>query len=322
MNGDHARLRMNQLGSEGVPFFFMLDFELLRAKVYPLKELPDTISFSTPFFSTSWRNINSAIPVSPVCKVFPVPFEEYEKAFNAVQGYLSIGNSFLLNLTFPSRIITEATLEEIFHSAKAKYKLLLKDECVTFSPESFLQIRGRIISTRPMKGTIRADLPNAREVLLSNVKEIAEHDTTIDLLRNDLSIHASGVHVSRYRYIETLTTRHKDLLQMSSEIKGELSHGYESFLGDIICSMLPAGSISGAPKKETIRIIEEVEGQSRGYYTGVFGCFKEGVLDAGVMIRFIEKRDSELYFRSGCGITAMSSVEEEYQEMIDKIYLT
>jgi para-aminobenzoate synthetase component 1 len=322
MNGDHARLRMNQLGSEGVPFFFMLDFELLRAKVYPLKELPDTVSFSTPLFSNLSRNNDSEISVSPVCKVFPVPFEEYEKAFNSVQHYLSIGNSFLLNLTFPSRIVTEANLEEIFYSAKAKYKLLLKDECVTFSPESFLQIKGGVISTNPMKGTIRADLPDAREVLLSNVKETAEHDTTIDLLRNDLSIHASGVHLSRYRYIETLTTHHRNLLQMSSEIKGELSKGYESLIGDIICSMLPAGSISGAPKRETIRIIQEVEGQSRGYYTGVFGCFKEGVLDAGVMIRFIEKRDEALYFRSGCGITAMSTVEEEYQEMIDKIYLT
>ena len=86
-------------------------------------------------------------------------------------------------------------------------------------------------------------------------------------------------------------------------------------------SMLPAGSISGAPKKKTVEIITEAEGYDRGYYTGVFGCFDGENLDSAVMIRFIEKQESgELLFKSGGGLTVYSDPDSEYREMIDKVY--
>ena len=92
-------------------------------------------------------------------------------------------------------------------------------------------------------------------------------------------------------------------------------------MGEIIWNLLPAGSISGAPKTKTIDIIQSVEERQRGYYTGVYGYFDGENLDSAVAIRYIEQEDNALYYWSGGGITAYSKIEEEYQELKDKIYV-
>jgi len=150
---------------------------------------------------------------------------------------------------------------------------------------------------------------------------MAEHVTIVDLIRNDLSIHASRVRVEKFRYVDTLVTSHKKLLQVSSVIAGDLPEDWRSNLGNIIFSMLPAGSVSGAPKPETLRIIREAEGDKRGYYTGIMGYFDGQEFDSGVLIRYIENSDGQLVYRSGGGITFMSDPEKEYQELIDKVYV-
>ena len=132
---------------------------------------------------------------------------------------------------------------------------------------------------------------------------------------------AKNVKVDRFRYIDHLKTSEKHLLQVSSQISGKLPSDYQHTIGDIICKLLPAGSISGAPKKKTIEIIEEVEGYERGYYTGIFGIFDGKDLDSGVMIRFIEKDGAEMYYKSGGGITINSIAENEYNELTDKVYV-
>ena len=152
-------------------------------------------------------------------------------------------------------------------------------------------------------------------------KELAEHYTIVDLIRNDLSRVAKKVKVDRFRYIDRIKTSNKDLLQVSSEVSGILPDDYPSAIGSILFELLPAGSISGAPKVKTLEIIREAEGQERGYYTGICGHFDGKNLDSGVMIRLVEKDEGELYYRSGGGITSMSDMESEYQEMLDKIYL-
>jgi para-aminobenzoate synthetase component 1 len=108
---------------------------------------------------------------------------------------------------------------------------------------------------------------------------------------------------------------------VSSKITGRLPSDYRTRLGDIIFTLLPAGSICGAPKRKTVEIILENELDPRGYYTGIFGIYDGETLDSGVMIRFIEQRDGSLIYRSGGGITAWSDPEMEYQELIDKIYV-
>jgi len=85
--------------------------------------------------------------------------------------------------------------------------------------------------------------------------------------------------------------------------------------------LLPAGSISGAPKLKTLEIILETETYNRGYYTGVFGYFDGINLDSCVMIRFIENQNERLIFKSGGGITMMSDLDSEYRELIKKIYV-
>jgi para-aminobenzoate synthetase component 1 len=118
-----------------------------------------------------------------------------------------------------------------------------------------------------------------------------------------------------------LKTNTKTLLQVSSEIVGVLNDNYKSHLGDILVSLLPAGSVSGAPKSKTVEVLRQAEGRDRGYYTGVFGYFDGVNFDSGVMIRFIERRDKQFVYKSGGGITTQSSVEAEYFEAIDKVYV-
>jgi para-aminobenzoate synthetase component 1 len=209
----------------------------------------------------------------------------------------------------------------MFAVSRARYKLLYKDRFLVFSPETFVKIEDGKIYAYPMKGTIDAGVPEASEKILADGKEMAEHVTIVDLLRNDLSAVATNVHVTRFRYLEEIRTTEKNLLQVSSEIVGHLPDGYESKLGDIVLGLLPAGSVTGAPKLKTVTIIREAENEPRGYYTGVVGLFDGRVLDTGVMIRFIENDGGTLYYRSGGGITIQSNPEAEYQEAIDKVYV-
>ena len=92
-------------------------------------------------------------------------------------------------------------------------------------------------------------------------------------------------------------------------------------MGELLFDLLPAGSISGAPKDKTVAIINAAEQEPRGYYTGVFGVYDGEELDSGIMIRYIEKNKSGYLFRSGGGITALSKEIEEYHEFRQKIFL-
>ena len=227
----------------------------------------------------------------------------------------------MLNLTFPSTIQTPLDLEDIFHWAKAPYKLLYDDQFVIYSPECFVKINDGQIYSYPMKGTIDAQLPEAKNKLKNNPKEINEHNTIVDLIRNDLSKLAKEVQVTRFRYLERIKTQKKEIYHTSSEIKGKLPSNWKTQLPEIIMGMLPAGSICGAPKSKTVSIIQEVELDPRGYYTGIFGYFDGENLDSAVNIRYLEKKDGQLRYRSGGGITFLSGLESEYKELIEKIYV-
>ena len=317
---DQINKQINHFGSKRKPFLFVIDFEKKAPWICPLKEVNHKeVLFEINGFtnaeksSTTKKQLN--FDVEAVNKI------RYREAFNVVQQHITHGNSFLLNLTMPSRVEMNFSLKEIFYQSKAKYKLWFKDRFVIFSPEIFVQTKGNKISSFPMKGTIDAGLPDAKNQLLQSEKELAEHYTIVDLIRNDLSMVAKNVKVEKFRYIEHIKTQRKNLLQMSSKISGELEAGWQNRIGNIIMTMLPAGSISGAPKKKTLEIIQEVEQYDRGYYTGIFGIFDGENIDSGVMIRYIEKTDEGFIYKSGGGITAKSNWEEEYQELIDKIYV-
>ena len=199
--------------------------------------------------------------------------------------------------------------------------MLYKNEFVFFSPETFVEVADNEIFTHPMKGTIDAAKENAAEILKNDVKEKAEHYTVVDLLRNDLSMIADDVKVNEFQRIDFIRTKQKNLYAMSSEISGKLKPEFQGKIGSLMQTLLPAGSILGAPKPKTLEIILEAETYNRGFYTGVCGWFDGKNLDSCVMIRFIEKENDKLYFKSGGGITHLSKLADEYQEMKNKIYV-
>lgn len=312
---------MNELGAQRRPFLFILDFELNKPFVIALNEVNNCdIKFKFGDIK-NYKISRSKILPNLIFERKPIDYANYNDAFDFVLGQLKYGNSFLTNLTFPTEIYTNYTLNDIFYTSRAKYKLFFKNEFVVFSPETFVKINDGVISSFPMKGTIEANIPNAEKKLMEDEKEVAEHYTIVDLIRNDLSIVAKKVKVKSFRYLETIKTNTKTLLQTSTEIEGVLPENYHTNIGHIIFSLLPAGSISGAPKKKTVEIIRDAEKQDRGYYTGVMGIFDGKNLDSAVMIRYIEKKDQQILYRSGCGITAQSDCMIEFQEMIDKVYV-
>lgn len=311
--------RVNQLSKAQIPFLFIIDYRAERGYVIQEDEIDE--SFIRFDFNSSNKIEEKNKCQEIKWEVSPVSFGDYENKFDQVVNQIQLGNSFLVNLTQPSNINTNLNLLDLYNQSKAKYKLWLIDQFTVLSPESFVKISAGKISSFPMKGTIDASIHNAAEIILNDSKEKAEHATIVDLIRNDLSLVANNVEVLRYRYIDQLHTNKGDLLQVSSEICGDLSENYLEQLGDIIFSLLPAGSICGAPKPKTLEIIENVENYDRGFYTGVFGYFDGESLDSAVMIRFVEQIDNGLVFKSGGGITSKSNVHSEYQELIQKVYV-
>ena len=321
MTLDEFVVSANNHGERGAPFFFLIDFELNRPVIIKLDE---AANHDILYDIGSKTNYQTEAPVlrQPELHVYPKPFADYEKAFEFVMENILAGNSYLLNLTTPTRIASNLSLLNLFYQARAPYKLYFKDLFVVFSPECFVRTKEEHIYSYPMKGTIDAELPNAREQLLENEKEKWEHNTIIDLIRNDLAIIAKNISVTKLRFITEIHTNKTNLLQLSSEIRGELPNNWQKNVGDILIKLLPAGSISGAPKQKTVELIKEVEKINRDYFTGVFGVFDGKNIDSAVNIRFIEQSgENGLQFRSGGGVTANSEPHNEYNEMLNKVYV-
>ena len=309
--------RFDEYYSLKKPFIFIVDFQIENFFIATVDELKedDNILFDFKGYSNiSKSNQNKILKINPQ----PIPLKDYAISFNKVQSHLSDGDSYLLNLTFPTKIEINATFEDIFYSSKADYKLKFYDNFVFFSPERFVLIKDKKIFTHPMKGTKVYENDSSVTELLNDEKEMAEHLTIVDLLRNDLSMIADDVKVNRFRYVSYIKTVDKTIIQTSSEIEGTLKDGS---VASHILQILPAGSISGAPKRKTIEIIKNVEIDERGFYTGIAGVFDGDVIDTCVIIRYIERKGDKLIYRSGGGITIYSDLQQEYQEIIDKVYV-
>ena len=346
--------KINRLASQDEPFLFVINYQGDKAFIRLLSDInPEECLFDFEgrgnFSHARKETLKEEIP-EVTWQITPPLYNDYERSFNIVKSNIMAGNSYLTNLTCRVPVSCNLSLEEIFHRAKGKYKLLLRRSenltpFVCFSPETFVRIKGRRIYSYPMKGTLDASLPDAEKQLMEDRKEAAEHATIVDLIRNDLSRVAENVRVDKYRYIDVLHTNKGDILQTSSEISGRLPEDYPHHLGEILDAQLPAGSITGAPKDKTMQIIHEAEGYDRGFYTGIMGIYDQGELNSAVMIRFIEEETSpvdfeadgkknfkasegkgdeasrKLYFKAGGGITSKSDCRKEYEEVIQKIYL-
>jgi para-aminobenzoate synthetase component 1 len=311
--------RIDALGRSRTPFLFIVSYDKSRLYAQPLDALDDGILYKLE----TWRNY----PVRPRTRDYffrkhPAPFATYAPKLEAILEQIRAGNTYLLNLTCATPIETDLSLEEIFRYSRAKFKLLVPGQFTCFSPERFVEIEGDTIATYPMKGTIDAHLPDAKRTILNDPKEMAEHTMIVDLMRNDLGIVGHNVRVERFRYVEQIRAGDKELLQVSSRITATLPANWRDHIGTLLDHLTPAGSISGTPKRSTVNIIREVEGYDRGFYTGIFGVFDGESLRSGVMIRFIEQSGDRLIYKSGGGITIDSDPRSEYEELVDKIYLS
>lgn len=317
---EEIRHLLNLYGSQKRPCFMLMDFKAEKGLVLSPKDCErQGILIKFP----GWSNFKSrSVKKQPeTLKKFPVSFKSYKMAFDYVQKEQQEGNCYLCNLTFSTDLQGVPSAEEILGASNTAYNIYLPGRFVVFSPESFVQIHANCISTFPMKGTIRADIPQAAEKIMLDKKELAEHITIVDLLRNDLSLVSRKVSVPRFRYLQKIKTGQADLLQVSSEIRGQVEEDWPKRLGDILLPLLPAGSISGAPKKKTLEIISKAENRERDFYTGIAAFFDGESLDSAVLIRYIDLRGDVPSYQSGGGITIYSRAQTEYQEMLDKVYV-
>jgi len=304
---------LNLYGKKNQPFFFIISYDKTQWEIIPLDRLKDDILYDIDNQTLNKHNITLE-------KEF-IPFSIYKKSFDNIIKNIKDGNTYLLNLTFSTKLQKNLNLKDIYTNSNAKYKLYYKDKFVSFSPETFITISNNKIHTFPMKGTIDTNIPNAKTILLDDKKELAEHTMIVDLLRNDLNLVSSNVKVKEFRYCQTIQAGDKKLIQTSSHIQGDLEDNWHNNIGNILDLLLPAGSISGTPKKKTLEIIKDIEHHNRGYFSGIWGIFDGEKLNSAILIRFIEKQKDNFIYKSGGGITLDSDVKKEYQEMQDKVYI-
>ncbi len=313
---------INALAVSKTKFFVVIDFEKKRPLIFKENNLLSSYQIKFKIGNhTNYKKQKFKDKIKSYFDIIPFEFRSYKKIFEKVKSELRKGNTYLLNLTFSTQIKLKTTMERIFFDSKSNYKLYFKNSFLCFSPECFIKIKKNKICSYPMKGTIRSDLKNAKKRILNDKKEIEEHSTIVDLIRNDMSFFAKNVKVNKFRFLKKINSNKSPLLQVISEIEGKLDLDWRNYLGEIIWEMLPAGSISGAPKNKTLEIIKDVEVHKRGYYTGIFGYYDGETFDSAVTIRYIEKLKNKFFYKSGGGITYNSKTENEYNELINKIYV-
>ncbi|MBQ3388122.1 MAG: anthranilate synthase component I family protein [Thermoguttaceae bacterium] len=188
------------------------------------------------------------------------------------------------------------------------------------SPETLVKLEDGVLHTFPLAGTRPrgknpAEDKALEEALLADPKELAEHNMLVDLGRNDLGrlSQFGTVEVEKYLSIE----RYSHVMHIGSTVRGRIRPDKDAV--DAIASVLPAGTLSGAPKIRACEIINELEGCKRGIYGGAIGYIDfTGNMDTCIAIRLAFKKNGKVFIRSGAGIVADSVPEREYQECLNK----
>jgi para-aminobenzoate synthetase component 1 len=253
--------------------------------------------------------------------------DSYSAAFRQVLRYLTSGDCYQINLAQRFRAAaTGDALRAYLRLRKlspAPYSAFLnypQAQILCASPERFLRVENRRVETRPIKGTrprsnnIQQDQQLADD-LRNHPKDRAENLMIVDLLRSDLGKNCipGSVRVPRLFDVEGYANVH----HLVSTIEGMLAEGREAL--DVLRDCFPGGSVTGAPKKRAMQIIEELEPQRRGIYCGAIGYVGfDGNMDSNIAIRTLVYSDKEIRCWAGGGIVADSDVAIEYQETLDK----
>tara|TARA_B100000614_G_scaffold58513_1_gene51726 strand:- start:6789 stop:7988 length:1200 start_codon:yes stop_codon:yes gene_type:complete len=257
-----------------------------------------------------------------------MPLNHYSDKIKSIKNYLSNGDVYQINFT------TNKLFKSTFDSSYELYKALRNEICakeglyfktnnhdiLSFSPESFIRIKNKNISTYPIKGTrprssnldIDSDF---KEQLVNSKKDRAEHLMIVDLMRNDLGkiCETDSVVVENLYNIESFKTVH----HMVSEIKGKIIEDVNEV--DIIRALFPGGSITGAPKESAMKIINTLESKKRNIYTGSAGYIcNNGDMYFNICIRTLLKHKNIYEYGIGGGIVWDSNPEDEWNEANQK----
>lgn len=250
--------------------------------------------------------------------------EQYFQNFEKVKQAIAKGQSYQVNLTQELHLQSNLNMYESFLSLYSKqdtpYKAYMKNEFLelaSFSPELFFKIKNNKITTKPMKGTIkRSSDPeedeNFKAFLKQDEKTISENVMIVDLLRNDISklIKKNSLKCKLFE-VKTYPTLH----QLISKISGTLKPKSTYF--KIFKALFPCGSITGAPKLETIKLIQSLEQRERGIYCGAIGLIHKNKAKFSVAIRTLEQKNHEnhLKYGVGSGLVWDSQKQDELEEL-------
>lgn len=252
---------------------------------------------------------------------------EFQQSVRKIQDYIAQGDVFQVNLSVRQmkplgvsaldvynqlRILNPSPYMGYFHTPEF--------QLVSGSPELLVKKKGNEISTRPIAGTRSRGKNNQEDQrladeLIGNEKERAEHVMLVDLERNDLGrvSEYGSVEVNEFMAIE----KYSHVMHIVSNVRGRLAPDCDEY--DLIDSMFPGGTITGAPKIRTMEIIEELEPVRRGPYTGSLGWigFNNDV-ELNIMIRTMLVKDNKAYVQAGAGIVIDSVPSNEYKESMKK----
>ena len=252
---------------------------------------------------------------------------EYCSMVEKAKKYIYDGDIFQVVLSNRLEAEAEGSLFDTYRILRTEnpspYMFYFSSEDVEIagaSPETLVRLDNGVLHTYPLAGTRPRGKSENEDLalkydLLSDEKELAEHNMLVDLGRNDIGrISKIGtVEVDKYMEVQYFSK----VMHIGSSVKGELADDKDAL--DAVDSILPAGTLSGAPKLRACEIINELENNKRGIYGGAIGYLDfSGNLDVCIAIRLAVKKNGKLFIRSGAGIVADSVPEKEYQECINK----
>jgi para-aminobenzoate synthetase component 1 len=253
--------------------------------------------------------------------------ESYAAAFARVQDYLQAGDCYQINLAQRFSAAAAGDAAEAYLALRrrnpAPYSALLnvsQGQILCVSPERFLRARDGHVETRPIKGTRPRGsdaMSDAQliEALRHHPKDRAENLMIVDLMRNDLNKNCApgSVQVPHLFEVESYSNVH----HLVSTVEGRLATGRDAL--HLLRDCFPGGSITGAPKRRAMQIIDELEPHPRGIYCGAIGYVGfDGNMDTNIAIRTLARTEDAIHCWAGGGLVADSVQEAEYQETLDK----
>lgn len=253
--------------------------------------------------------------------------DEYRGMVEKAKGHIREGDIFQIVLSNRLEAEYDGTLLNTYRILRtinpSPYMFYFSSsdmEVAGASPETLVKLEDGVLHTFPLAGTRpRGNTPEKdaalEKELLTDQKELAEHNMLVDLGRNDIGkISKFGsVSVEKYHSVE----RFSHVMHIGSTVRGEIADGKSAL--DAIDSILPAGTLSGAPKIRACQLINDIENNKRGIYGGAIGYLDfAGNLDTCIAIRIAYKKNGKVFIRSGAGIVADSDPAKEYQECMNK----